>query len=59
MTHILSLLPALGCLAMMLGGGTLLRLATRTPVARWRGLRALVARGEDRDSARPRSDARF
>jgi hypothetical protein len=56
MTLMLSLLPVLGCLAMMFGVGTLLRRATRTPLARWRRLRALSARGEDRDSAgRPRS----
>ncbi len=34
MTMALSLLPALGCVALMFGGGLLVRLVSRTPVAR-------------------------
>jgi hypothetical protein len=34
MMHLISILPALGCVAMMLGGGFALRLVRRTPLAR-------------------------
>jgi hypothetical protein len=42
MLHLSSILPALGCVAMMLGGGFMLRLARRTPLARlpWLARRA-------------------
>jgi hypothetical protein len=34
MMHLISILPALGCVAMMLGGGFAVRLLRRTPLAR-------------------------
>lgn len=34
MTHVLPLLPALACLAMMFGAGALLWLGTKTPLRR-------------------------
>jgi hypothetical protein len=57
MTHLLPLLSTIGCLAMMFGGGTLLRRMTRTPLGRWRGLRTRSARGGDPDSNRHDSGA--
>ena len=45
MTHVLPLLPALVCVAMMFGAGAIAWLTTRTPLRRvpW-----LVRRGRDR-----------
>jgi hypothetical protein len=41
MTHTLSFLPAIGCLAMMFGAGAIGRLVRRTPLVRtfWSGRR--------------------
>jgi hypothetical protein len=42
MMHLISILPALGCVAMMFGGGFAVRLIRRTPAARlpWLARRA-------------------
>lgn len=47
MMHLISILPALGCVAMMLGGGFAVRFIRRIPRARLRWL-ARRASGERR-----------
>jgi hypothetical protein len=49
MMHAISILPALGCLLLMVGGGFVLRLARRVPLARmaWLGRRTRGDRPRD------------
>lgn len=57
MTHLMTLLPALGCVAMMFGAGAMMRSARRTPLGRlaWFARRAQRDRAEPhgRDAMRP------
>lgn len=56
MTHLMTLLPALGCVAMMFGAGAIMRFASRTPLVR---LARFARRAQrERTEVQPGRDAR-